>query len=324
MALADLWIEPTKAHHARMISKLRDARNSALITHASGPQIDELGERAGLPRPYFVSRGAWRRTVHAANAYRGLPNCTQFVLEGMLHDWHTRLNVVLDPSRPTQLVSPGAEFTQALVGRTVRIPEYGLFRVVGPYNVNTAPFRNEILDLCTIETPSWSVPNWETLEAPTALEAEFHAFLVREDQAGPRMQTLGDESGTVTIYVYPEVVAEAPPTFLQELPDGLADPGEVDDEAEYPELLDAQPADDWPEGVPSGGWLVDSNDDDGIIGDAPDGPWPAFIATDEVLLGLRESMRAVLSTGFKARFVPFPQQIASEVGGGGGEEEAPP
>ncbi len=288
------------------VSKLRDARNAALVTHASGSQQDFLGSRFGVPRPAFISRTAWRRALLAANGYRGLPNAAQFFLEGALSDWATKLQVVLDPSRSMQIRSPGAEFTQDLVGRMVRIDGWGLFRVVGPPDVSVAPFRYEILDLCEIATASWGVPSWESLTAPVEVDAEFHAFLIREDQAGPRSQTIGDVSGTATVYVYPEVAAALPPTFL--LPEEDIDPPVEDEEETYPLPLDPQPPDDRPADMPLGGILLEDETEDGG-GGGPDGPFPIFLADDYVLEALTESMRAMVALGFKVRFVQLPAVV---------------
>lgn len=277
-----------------VISKLRDGINGGLVTHAAGEQIDALGTRLGVPRPPYLTRTAWRRAISAANSYRTEPNAFQFFLEGALSDFATLLEVVLDPSRPNQIVSPSAEFTQDLVGRTVRLAGYGLFRVVGPADVTATPFRSEILALCEVETPSWQVPSWQDLAAPVEVGAEFHAFLVREDQAGPSTQTVGDESGTVTVYVYPEAHTPVPPSFLLPLQEGLPEPEEEGD-------LDPQPASNWPDGVPYGsGLLVD----DTII--ESDEVWPFFLAADGIMPELVFAMENMLDAGFKVKFRPLP------------------
>ncbi len=291
------------------VSKLRDARNAALVTHASGSQQDFLGNRLGLPRPGFISRTAWRRALVAANGYRGLPNAAQFFLEGALSDYATKLQVVLDPSRPMQLRSPSAEFTQDLVGRMVRLDGWGLFRVIGPADVSIAPFRFELLDLCPIVTASWGAPSWQGLVAPVEVDAEFHAFLVREDQAGPRSQTIGDVSGTATVYVYPEVAEALPPTFL--LPEEDIDPPVEDEEETYPLALDPQPPDDRPEGMPLGGILLEDESEEGGNGE-PEGPFPIFLGSDFVLEALTECMRAMCALGFKAVFKRLPLLVAED------------
>ena len=279
------------------ISKLRDGINGGLVTHASGRQVDELGARLGVPRPPYITRTAWRRAIAAANSYRTEPNAFQFFLEGALSDFATTLQVVLDPSRPNRIISPAAEFTQELVGRTVRLDGYGLFRVVGPVDVTATPFRSELLELCELETPSWGAPSWQGLAAPVEVEAEFHAFLVREDQAGPSTQSVGDESGTVTVYVYPEAHTPVPPSFLLPLQDGLPEPVAEGD-------LDPQPASNWPAGVPYGSGLLI---DDALI--ESDDVWPFFLAADGVMPELVFAMENMLDAGFKVKFRPLPQLV---------------
>ncbi len=235
--------------------------------------------------------------------YRGLPNCTQFFLEGALSDWATALRVVLDPSRPTQLFSPEAAFTQDLVGRLVRVPGWGLYRVGGPEDVSVAPFRYEILELVEVATASWSVPNWATLTAPTEVEVEFLAFHVREDQAGPSAQTLGDTSGTATVYLYPEVVDDLPWTFAYEHVELEVDPPSEGETEPVP--IDPQPSEPWPEEMPSAGFVVA----DGDVVDLPEGTYPAFALADELLFELRDAWRNIVVAGAKLRFVRFPQLI---------------
>lgn len=192
-------------------SELRTAWNNTLVTHASGANLDALATQYGITRPSFITRTAWRRALEAcALAYRGCPNPTQFFLEGALSDFAVVLTVTLDPSRPTQLYSAGAEFYQALVGRLVRIPDYGLFRVGGPQTVT-----GETLDLVTVATSYWQVPDWTVLPSPVNVEVEFLAFFTKEDQNGPPSQTLGDNSGTLTVCLFPDVIEGVPPTFIQ-------------------------------------------------------------------------------------------------------------
>jgi hypothetical protein len=293
-----------------MVSRLRDARNALLATHVSGTELDDFVRKRGVPRPSFISRTAWRRALHAAMGYRGHPNCTQFFLEGALSDWAIKLEVVLDPSRPSQLYSPGAEFTQDLVGRLVRIPSHGLFRVCGPADVDTPPFRHEILDLVTVATPEWDVPGWADLDAPVAVEAEFLAFLIREDQAGPRTQSRGDVSGTTTVYLYPEVSESVPVTVLFEEPE--VDPEELPPEPEEPDAdpveVDPQPEEIGPVELENGGAIVEG----GVEAEPPSGPFPAIIASD-VFDSLEAACREVLATGFKLQMRPLPQLVEAEV-----------
>lgn len=196
------------------ISRIRSAWNATLFTHSTGKDQDALGAMFGLPRPSTISRAAWRRALLAAGlGYRGEPSCTWFFIEGALSDYAVDLTVVLDPSRPTQLVSPTAEFTQDLVGRFVRLPAYGLFRVQGPEDVDT--YYSERLDLVPYATSYWQAPDWSTLVAPLEVEASFLPFDVREDQRG-RGQTVGDDSGTTTVYLYSDELQGVPPTFMQE------------------------------------------------------------------------------------------------------------
>lgn len=200
---------------AAPVSRIRMAWNATLVTHASGYEQDALGAFYGLPRPHFISRAAWRRALLAAAlGYRGTPNCTQFFLEGALADYAVNLSVVLDPSRPTQLFSPGAEFTQDLVGRFVRIPDWGLFRVEGPYDVSDS--FNEILTLSPYETARWQKPDWSVLPSPITVAAEFLAFDIVENQIGPSSQTVGDTTGTTTVYVFGDALEGVPPTFMQD------------------------------------------------------------------------------------------------------------
>lgn len=209
-------------------SRIRSAWNATLFTHATGAGQDALGTLYGLKRPASISRTAWRKALLAAGmGYRGEPSCTWFFLEGALSDYATDLTVVLDPSRPTQLVSPTAEFTQDLVGRFVRIEAYGLFRVEGPEDVTTT--FNEVLTLVPFATSYWQAPDWSSLEAPLEVEASFLAFDLREDQRGYG-QEIGDDSGTSIVYVFSDELQMVPPTFLQE---GLSyDIASVDDTAD--------------------------------------------------------------------------------------------
>lgn len=196
------------------ISRTRSAWNATLFTHATGEEQDALGKMFGLPRPSTISRAAWRQALLAAGmAYRGEPSCTWFFLEGALSDYAIDLTVTLDPSRPNQLISPNAEFTQDLVGRFVRIPAYGLFRVEGPYAVSD--YYYERLDLAPFSTSYWQAPNWGSIQAPEAVVASFLAFDVREDQRGYG-QEYGDDSGTTKVYLYSDELQGVPPTFLQE------------------------------------------------------------------------------------------------------------
>jgi hypothetical protein len=283
-----------------MTPRLRDARNAALVTHAADEQQDALGVRIGLPRPSGFSRLAWRKALWAANAYRGHPVPLQRLLEGVFSDWAKVLTVVLDPSRPTSLYSPGAEFTEDLVGRTVRI-EGSLYRVIGPPDFSQEVFAGEILDLCPVETASWCVPDWSGLPAPRSTSAEFHAFMLREDQAGPRTQAVGDVSGTAIVYVWPEVQAAMPPTFLleaQALPGGVTSEG----------VLSPQPPNIWPSGMSPAGWILDPSESDPVWTETG-GPTPCFLASDDVLEAIEALARQLLPVGFKLKIRRLPQLV---------------
>lgn len=290
-----------------MISRLRDDRNQLLTTHASGEGLDELARRRGVPRPPGISREAWAKALHAAMGFRGTPNCVQFFLEGALWDWAIRLKVLLDPSRPHQLYSPGAEFNQGLAGRFVRIQGRGLFRVLSGQVVDKPPFNNEVLELEPTGCPDWDAPNWAGLDAPVEVDAEFLAFMIREDQAGPRTQTHGDETGTLTVYLYPEVGVSGPVTVLFEEP--IVDPEDLPPESEDPDAepveIDPQPEEIGPPELTDGGAIVFEDDDSPP---PPEGPYPAIISSD-INEDLAEAAQNMLATGFKWRFRPFPQLV---------------
>ncbi len=294
------------------ISQLRAAWNDTLVNYTGGADLDALASQLGLPRPSYISRTAWRRALEAAGyAQRGDPNITQFFLEGALSDYATTLSVVLDPSRPTQLYSPSAEFTQALVGRFVRIAAYGLFRVGGPEDVTATVGPNEILDLVAVANPAWDVPDWTTLTAPEAVDAEFLAFFPVENQAGPPSQALGDESGTLTVYVYPDVLEGVAPTFL--LPydtsigvlNPLDYPDVVDGIVEY-EVIPGNPPSVRPVGQPVGGYMLANAETDGEDGDDT-GPYPLFLASNTVLGEVAAAMYNLLPTSLKVTFVRLPE-----------------
>lgn len=195
-------------------SRIRSAWNATLVTHASAEDLDKLAKFYGLGRPSFISRTAWRRALIAgALAYRGTPNITQFFLEGALADYSVTISVKLDPSRPTQLFSPGGEFTQDLIGRLVRLTDYGLFRVIGPADIDT--YSGEVVDLEPHGTSQWQAPDWSQLDAIETADAEFLAFDIREDQVGPSSQTIGDTTGTTTVYVFSSELEGVPATFIQ-------------------------------------------------------------------------------------------------------------
>lgn len=290
------------------ISSLRAAWNDTLVNYTGGADLDALAQTLGIPRPSYLSRTAWRRALEAAAyAYRGAPNITQFFLEGALSDYATTLSVVLDPSRPTQLYSPDAEFTQALVGRFVRIADYGLFRVGGPEDVTLTVGPNEILDLVATPTPSWDVPDWTSLEAPITVDAEFLAFFAVEDQAGPPSQALGDESGTLTVYIYPDVLEGVAPTFLLPYDSSIGAlnpldyPTVVSGAAEYV-AIPGNPPSVRPVGQPIGGYLLANAETDGEDGDGG-GPFPLFLATSAVFGELVAAMANVLPAPLKVRFI---------------------
>ncbi len=282
------------------------------MQYTGGADLDVLAAQLGLPRPSYLSRTAWRKAlVAAAYAQRGDPNITQFFLEGALYDFTTTLEVVLDPSRPTQLYSPAAEFTQNLVGRFVRITGYGLFRVGGPEDVTASVGPNEILDLVAFPNPAWTTPDWTTLDAPTTVTAEFLPFFVVENQAGPPDQALGDETGTVTIYIYPDVLEGVAPTFL--LPydtsigvlNPLDYPDVVDGIVEY-EAIPGNPPSVRPVGQPIGGYMLANAATNGEDGDDT-GPFPLFLASNNVFAELQAVMANVLPAPLKTRFVRLPE-----------------
>lgn len=289
---------------------LRLAWTNTLHDSAGGTALAGLGEYYGLPKPGFMSPEAFRRFLGAsAEAYRGLPNPTQFALEGALSDFATTLTVTLDPSRPSQLVSASAEFTQALVGRWVRIPAYGLFMVSGPADMAASATPGEVLDLATRATSYWQAPDWSTLPGQLNVEAEFLAFYVVEDQAGPG-QTNGDVTGTVTVYLWPDVIEGVPPTFMLPYDESI---GPLDP-ADYPTVVSGavpyvpiigDPPDNRPAGQPYGGILLaDATAESGIA--SGEGPFALYLASDDSLPGLVETFQDALTAPIKMRILRLP------------------
>lgn len=261
-----------------------------------------MAVRAGLPRPAGFTRNAWRKALLAANSYRGHPVPVQRFLEAAFSDWATTFDVVLDPSRPTELFSPGAEFTQDLVGRTVRI-NGTLYKVTGPPDLSAHLQPGEVLELCPIATAGWAAADWSGLFAPESASAEFHAFLLREDQAGPRTQLVGDVSGTSIVYVWPEVQTACPPSWLLEAEDL---PGDVTEEG----ALSPQPASNLPEGMEPQGWIMALDEE--IDWTEEGGPTPLFLGGDDLLDALEIMARQLLAVGFKLKFRRLPDLVPSE------------
>ena len=294
------------------ISQLRAAWNQTLVNYASGADLDALAALYGLPRPSYISRTAWRRALEAAAlGYRGSPNCTQFFLEGALSDYATTLSVVLDPSRPLRLYSPGAEFTQSLVGRLVRIAGRGLFFVEGPEDVTATVGPNEILTLAPIATAYWDAPDWTSLASPITVEAEFLAFYLKEDQAGAGSD-IGDVSGTLTVMVWPDVIEGVAPTFL--LPYG-SDLGPLNP-ADYPTVVSGAveyapipgpPPDPRPPGEPKGGIMLENAAANGNPLTPSTGPFPLFLASSTVFSELVLAAANLLPAPIKIQFYRMPE-----------------
>lgn len=294
------------------ISRLRAFWNQTLVNYASGEGLDALAAQYGLVRPSYISRTAWRRALEAgALGYRGAPNITQFFLEGALSDYAVNLSVVLDPSRPGQLYSPGAEFTQALVGRLVRIPDWGLFFVEGPPDVTVTVGPSEILTLAPVATAYWQAPDWSSLPSPVTVEAEFLAFYLKEDQAGAGAD-IGDTSGTLTVVVWPDVLTGVAPTFMQPYDSSIGPLNPAD----YPTVVSGAvesapipgpPPDPRPADEPYGGIMLANAGEGGNPLTPTTGPFPLFLASDSVLPELAQVMASLLPAPIKCVFYRLPE-----------------
>lgn len=295
------------------ISLLRSTWNQTLTTHASGEGLDALASQYGLVRPSYISRTAWRRALAAgALGYRGAPNITEWFLEGALSDYSTTVSVVLDPSRPAQLWSPGAAFTQDLVGRLVRVPGWGLYYVAGPEDVTLTVGPNEILTLASLATAYWAAPDWSPLAAPVSVDAEFLPFYLKEDQAGPPEQAQGDESGTLTVCVWPTVLEGVAPTFMQPYDSSIG----ALNPADYPTVVSGAvesapipgpPPDPRPVDEPYGGVMLADAQANGNPLTPTTGPFPLFLASDTVFAELATTMANMLPAPIKVRFYRLPE-----------------
>lgn len=229
------------------MSELREAICDTLLTHARDASFDALVRSFHFPRPHYISIPAWRRAVLAAVwGKRGTPGCIEAFLEGALSDYDVVLDVELQPAQPTRIYSPDSEFEQAHVGRSIRLPDLGLFRIVGPPDIATS--AGAWVEVCPIKTAGWDAPNWADLDANTDVPgARILPFEVHTPTPAPQSVLLtppvnGVRPGSpalIRIYILEQLEAGAPPTYMQNIDE------EIDDEHDDSDDDDAWGSESW-------------------------------------------------------------------------------
>lgn len=198
-------------------SQLREAICDTLLTQAEGTAFDKLVASYGFPRPHYIPRAGWRKAMLACVfGKRGTLGCLQAFLEGALERYaDTGIEVVLDPALPTTLTTTGA-WTDEHVGRLVRVPSYGLYRIISRSSAY-------VVLLCPIETLHWNGADFSTLaEQVTVADAMVLAFEVQIPTPGPQDPVPEEsavdprEPAVARVLVWASTLTTVPPTYLLE------------------------------------------------------------------------------------------------------------
>lgn len=200
-------------------SQLRQAVQDTLLTHAEGRRFDSLVADYGYRRPYYITRKAWRRACLSAVWGKGCAfGCFFEFLEGALSQYSTTFDASISPSNPQRLTATSSTFIANHIGRLVRLPDVGLFRIASRTSAT-------VVELLAFGTAYWDKADWVELGIESTLQlsgCEILPFVVHEPT--PTWEETGlvsanaitaGEPALARVYIFSDTTSSTPPTYLQ-------------------------------------------------------------------------------------------------------------
>lgn len=249
------------------LSQLEKGWRATTIHESEGTDFDRVAKLFRVPRPDGWKISSWRESVQGVGwGPRALYGGVRLFLEGAFKHLEKSKAVTWATANPDRLVSGTNDFTNADIGRDVRISgDPALYRIVDVHGSGSHA------TLATNFTARWAGASWAADGSGTAT---IYGFRTKVMTPGPDDHDDHDGYGLLLIEVFESDVGTVPPTYI--LPRATSTPV----------------------GMPNGGHVVPRSDRSNPT-NASAGPFPIYLTSRNDFKQLAAVLEDVVAAGIR-------------------------